>query len=43
MNLYVKKVTLLSSEAEVQYVALCNINIIIQKFPSILQREIKVL
>ncbi|XP_063934700.1 AP-1 complex subunit beta-1-like [Zophobas morio] len=34
-------VTLLSSEAEVQYVALCNINIIIQKFPSILQREIK--
>jgi len=35
-------VTLLSSEAEVQYVALRNINLIVQKRPEILKHEIKV-
>jgi AP-1 complex subunit beta-1 len=35
-------VTLLSSEPEIQYVALRNINLIIQKWPSILRHEIKV-
>ena len=35
-------VTLLSAEAEIQYVALRNINLIVQKRPSILAHEIKV-
>lgn len=35
-------VTLLSSEAEIQYVALRNINLIVQRYPEILKREIKV-
>ena len=35
-------VTLLSSEAEVQYVALRNINLIVQKRPDILKHEMKV-
>ncbi|CAM9621377.1 unnamed protein product [Chrysoparadoxa australica] len=35
-------VTLLSSEAEIQYVALRNINLIVQKRPKILEHEIKV-
>ena len=35
-------VTLLSSEPEVQYVALRNINLIVQKKPEILKHEIKV-
>jgi AP-1 complex subunit beta-1 len=35
-------VTLLSTEPEVQYVALRNINLIVQKRPDILKREIKV-
>lgn len=35
-------VTLLSSEAEVQYVALRNINLIVQKRPDILKNEMKV-
>jgi AP-1 complex subunit beta-1 len=35
-------VTLLSSEPEVQYVALRNINLIVQKRPSILAHEVKV-
>ncbi|XP_031555851.1 AP-1 complex subunit beta-1-like [Actinia tenebrosa] len=35
-------VTLLSSEAEVQYVALRNINLIVQKRPEILKNEMKV-
>lgn len=35
-------VTLLSSEAEVQYVALRNINLIVQKKPDILKHEMKV-
>lgn len=35
-------VTLLNSEAEIQYVALRNINLIVQKRPSILENEIKV-
>mmetsp|Transcript_54751 Transcript_54751/g.108687 ORF Transcript_54751/g.108687 Transcript_54751/m.108687 type:complete len:927 (-) Transcript_54751:506-3286(-) len=35
-------VTLLSSEPEIQYVALRNINLIVQKRPSILAHEIKV-
>ena len=35
-------VTLLSSEAEVQYVALRNINLVVQKKPDILKHEIKV-
>ena len=34
-------VTLLSSEPEVQYVALRNINLIVQKKPEILKHEIK--
>lgn len=35
-------VTLLSSEPEVQYVALRNINLIVQKKPDILKHEMKV-
>lgn len=35
-------VTLLSSEPEVQYVALRNINLIVQKRPDILKHEMKV-
>jgi len=35
-------VTLLNSEAEIQYVALRNINLIVQKRPTILENEIKV-
>lgn len=35
-------VTLLSSEPEVQYVALRNINLIIQKRPEVLKHEMKV-
>lgn len=35
-------VTLLSAEPEMQYVALRNISLIIQKQPSILQNDIKV-
>ena len=35
-------VTLLSSEPEIQYVALRNINLIVQKRPTILAHEIKV-
>lgn len=35
-------VTLLSSEPEVQYVALRNINLIVQKRPEILKHEMKV-
>ena len=35
-------VTLLSSEPEVQYVALMKINLIIQKRPDILKQEMKV-
>ncbi|CAL8461997.1 g1528 [Coccomyxa elongata] len=35
-------VTLLSEEAEVQYVALRNINLIVQKHPEVLSHEIKV-
>jgi AP-1 complex subunit beta-1 len=35
-------VTLLSSESEIQYVALRNINLIVQKRPSILSHEVKV-
>jgi AP-1 complex subunit beta-1 len=35
-------VTLLNSEAEIQYVALRNINLIVQKRPGILEHEIKV-
>ncbi|RWS08542.1 AP-2 complex subunit beta-1-like protein [Dinothrombium tinctorium] len=47
VNTLVKKlapplVTLLSSEAEVQYVALRNINLIVQKRPEILKHEMKV-
>lgn len=34
-------VTLLSSEPEVQYVALRNINLIVQKRPDILKHEMK--
>ena len=36
-------VTLISAEPEIQYVALRNINLIIQKRPNILAHEIKVL
>lgn len=36
-------VTLLSEEAEVQYVALRNINLIVQQHPEVLSHEIKVL
>lgn len=35
-------VTLLNSEPEIQYVALRNINLIVQKRPKILEHEIKV-
>ena len=35
-------VTLLNSEPEIQYVALRNINLIVQKRPNILENEIKV-
>lgn len=35
-------VTLLNSEPEIQYVALRNINLIVQKRPAILEHEIKV-
>ena len=35
-------VTLLSGEAEVQYVALRNIALIVQQFPQILSHEVKV-
>lgn len=35
-------VTLLSTEPEIQYVALRNINLIVQKRPTILSNEIKV-
>ena len=35
-------VTLLSAESEIQYVALRNINLIIQRYPDVLQDEIKV-
>lgn len=35
-------VTLLSAEAEIQYVALRNINLVIQRYPDLLQNEIKV-
>ncbi len=35
-------VTLLSEEAEIQYVALRNINLIVQKYPEVLSYEIKV-
>ena len=35
-------VTLLSAEPEIQYVALRNINLIVQKFPAILAHEVKV-
>jgi AP-1 complex subunit beta-1 len=35
-------VTLLNSEPEIQYVALRNINLIVQKKPKILEHEIKV-
>jgi vesicle coat complex subunit len=36
-------VTLLSAEPEIQYVALRNINLIVQKRPTILAHEIKVI
>lgn len=36
-------VTLLSAEPEVQYVALRNINLVVQKRPDILKHEMKVL
>jgi AP-1 complex subunit beta-1 len=35
-------VTLLSSESEIQYVALRNISLIVQKYPQILSHEVKV-
>jgi len=35
-------VTLLSAESEIQFVALRNINLVIQRYPEILQEEIKV-
>jgi AP-1 complex subunit beta-1 len=35
-------VTLLSAEPEVQYVALRNINLIVQRWPQILANEVKV-
>jgi len=35
-------VTLLSAEPEIQYVALRNINLIVQKRPQVLEHEIKV-
>merc|ERR1712178_678726 len=47
IRMYSKKmapplVTLLSAESEIQYVALRNINLIVQKRPAILSHEIKV-
>lgn len=36
------QVTLLSAEPEIQYVALRNINLIVQKRPDILKQEMKV-
>ena len=47
VNSLVKKlapplVTLLSSEPEIQYVALRNINLIVQKRPAVLRNEMKV-
>ena len=35
-------VTLLGSEPEIQYVALRNINLVVQKYPNILSHEVKV-
>lgn len=35
-------VTLLSAESEIQYVALRNINLVVQKYPQILAHEVKV-
>ena len=35
-------VTLLSAEPEIQYVALRNISIIVEKFPGMLSHEVKV-
>lgn len=35
-------VTLLSAESEIQYVALRNISLIVQKYPQILSHEVKV-
>ena len=35
-------VTLLSAEPEIQYVALRNINLVVQKYPTILAHEVKV-
>lgn len=35
-------VTLLSAEPEIQYVALRNINLVLQKFPQVLEHEVKV-
>ena len=35
-------VTLLSSEAEIQYVALRNIGLVVQRYPQILAHEVKV-
>jgi len=35
-------VTLLSAEPEVQYVALRNINLVVQKFPEVLTHDVKV-
>ena len=35
-------VTLLSAESEIQFVALRNINLIVQKYPAILAHEVKV-
>jgi AP-1 complex subunit beta-1 len=35
-------VTLLSAEPEVQYVALRNINLVVQRWPQILSNEVKV-
>lgn len=40
--IYIIIVTLLSKEPEIQYVALRNINLIVQKRPEILQYEMKV-
>lgn len=38
----IPQVTLLSAEPEIQYVALRNINLIVQKRPDILKQEMKV-
>ena len=40
--LFFALVTVLNSEPEIQYVARCNINLIVQKRSHILQNEIKV-